>query len=141
MTRYFFHLFEASVASRDEVGVEFPSVEAAFLDVHQAALEISQDMMRERRNIHHMRFEVCDEAGCVMFELPFAEVLDQTDHSRPAFEARRLYQRVRGNLRRNRRLSSDIASSMAEASERLRHLRHLLRGCDPAADSEPVEKR
>ena len=50
MPRFFFHLEGANGVEADEIGVEFESLEAAYLDAYHAVLDISHDMLRERKD-------------------------------------------------------------------------------------------
>ncbi|MBV9510581.1 MAG: hypothetical protein JO303_09910 [Caulobacteraceae bacterium] len=74
MRRYFFHLVSAGAREEDGLGVEFDSLEAAYLEAAKAALEIAHDMARQRRNPLSHAFEVCDANGRVLLDLPFSEV-------------------------------------------------------------------
>jgi hypothetical protein len=75
MPRFFFHLVSTDGYSVDDIGGEFPSVEAAYMDAWQAALEMGCEMLRERRDPWHQQFEIVDEHGRFLMEVPFSEVM------------------------------------------------------------------
>lgn len=75
MPLYFFHLISPEERCPDETGCELPNVERAYLEVYQAALDISFEMLRSRRDPSALRFEVVNEDGEVLFDLPFVEAL------------------------------------------------------------------
>jgi hypothetical protein len=63
MPKFFFHLISTGNYCADEVGGEFPDVEAAYLDGWQAALEMGFDMLQDRRDPNQHHFEIVDEIG------------------------------------------------------------------------------
>src|SRR4051812_45586085 len=84
MAHYFFNLVSPNESSKDDIGTELPNAEAAYLEACETALEISYEMLRERRDPSRHAFEVTDAEGRVVFEIPFAEVTRPHDH-RPPF--------------------------------------------------------
>src|ERR1700758_400689 len=99
MPRFFFHFTSQNDVSRDEVGTVFPSLEAAYLDSCQSALEMSIDKLRAREDPINDSVEIADESGRHLMNIPFSEVL------RPSQKT---------GLRANRRATDDII----EACER-----------------------
>ena len=75
MPKFFFALVDEDGVTPDEFGADFDSLEAAYVDGCRAALEISFDMLRERRNPADLRFEITDASGQLLMELAFDEVL------------------------------------------------------------------
>jgi hypothetical protein len=75
MPRFFFHFTSQGDVSRDEVGTEFPSLEAAYLDSCQSALEMSIDKLRVRDDPTNDSVEIADESGRLLMTIPFSEVL------------------------------------------------------------------
>lgn len=67
---------------RDEDGIEFVDVDAAYLDAFKAATDMWCEALREQRNPYYDYFQIRDQAGAVVLELPFAEILESTKHSR-----------------------------------------------------------
>jgi hypothetical protein len=75
MPRYFFHLSAPGSYSADDLGVEFSGVEEAYLGAYQAALDMGIEMLRQRIDPAPHSFEIADQSGQLLFELPFAEVM------------------------------------------------------------------
>jgi hypothetical protein len=102
---FFFHLIYPGNYCADEVGGEFPDVEAAYLDAWQAALEMSFDMLRERRDPNQHHFEIVDEKGQFLLEILFSEVMRPTVRPTNNLEVRTV---LRQRLQRSRELRADI---------------------------------
>ena len=75
MPRFFFHFTSQGDVSRDEVGTVFPSLEDAYLDGCQSALEMSIDKLRARDDPTNDSVEIADESGRLLMNIPFSEVL------------------------------------------------------------------
>ena len=75
MPRFFFdYRDDQGRLERDDEGIAFPSLEAAYKDALQAAADMRTDACSEGRNIAHHQFEIRDEAGEVRRVLPFTQV-------------------------------------------------------------------
>jgi hypothetical protein len=75
MPRFFFNLNSQGNVSVDEVGTEFSSLEAAYLDVCNAILDIGFEKLRSRQDPAKDSFEIIDENRNVLMHVPFFEVL------------------------------------------------------------------
>jgi hypothetical protein len=78
MARYFFDYFNGEALDQDQDGLELPDAEAAFLEAFKAATEMWGESVRERRNPIFDYFQIRDQSGVVVLELPFAEVLESS---------------------------------------------------------------
>jgi len=67
MPKFYFHLHTGNQVERDSEGVEFPSLEAALADAHQAWREYLRDEGIDPRQCH---FEVTDEYGRLVAVVP-----------------------------------------------------------------------
>ena len=97
MARYFFHLVSPAETSKDEIGVDLPNAEAAYLEACAAALEISFEMLSTRIDPSRHAFEVTEANGQFVFEIPFLEVMrpgHRASHP-PKTETRRGTKRMR----------------------------------------------
>ena len=56
-------------------GIEFSSVEAAYLDAYHAGIDMWAEARRQGRDPGFDRFIIKDAQGQVVLELPFVEVL------------------------------------------------------------------
>jgi hypothetical protein len=59
----------------DKDGLEFPNMEAAYIDAFHSAIDMWVEAKHQGRNLTQHRFIVTDAEGRMLFELPFAEVL------------------------------------------------------------------
>jgi Domain of unknown function (DUF6894) len=60
---------------RDEEGIEFASLEAAYKDAHHAAIDMHADACRQGKSLADHSFEIRDESGLTLLVLPFNEAL------------------------------------------------------------------
>ena len=71
MPRYYFHLRTGEAVEADPEGTEFPSLEAAVADAHQARLEYLRDEgIAEGGQQRACRFEITDESGRLVATVP-----------------------------------------------------------------------
>jgi hypothetical protein len=74
MPRFFFDYRDGQGRlDRDDEGVEFPSLVAAYEDATQAAVDMSMDACCSGQRATQDAFEIRDEPGRVLAVLPFAE--------------------------------------------------------------------
>lgn len=123
MPLYFFHLISPAERCTDETGCELPNVERAYLEVYQAALDISFEMLRSRRDPSSLRFEVTNQAGDILFDLPFLEAL------RPARRATaipELHTRIHRSFDRQRELTAQLRDQFHRTRSTILETRELL---------------
>ena len=112
MPRFFFHLISPGVYDVDDTGCEFPSVEAAYLEAHSAAVEMIGEMLSDRRDPNRFQFEIFDEENRFMVELPFSDIL------RPQALGGghlKIQQELQCQLRRSRRLHAEIRAELEKS--------------------------
>ena len=81
MPQFFFHIRSASQdLSRDELGLDYPDVETAYLEVFRAAQEVKCEFAARGLNPQDYAVEVENASGEVAFELPFSEVYGRQIH-------------------------------------------------------------
>ena len=126
MPRYFFHLRGGPNSfSPDDLGVELPDIEAAYLEAFQTAKEMAQEWRKKGQNPRLYAFEIVDAAGELVLELPFSEALDHQAGRRPAMLTRSM-RRAKEQGARMMRLTAEVAEQVKAAQENLRHSRELL---------------
>ena len=132
MPHYFFNLAgKDGYYSADEDGVAFRDVEAAYLDVHRAILDISFDMLRARRDPASLRFEVTDQTGVIVLDVPFTEVLRPGRMPRdPLSEQFRVD--LKREMQRSQTLKADLSQQIADAHVTIEKTRQLLSRARPA---------
>jgi hypothetical protein len=114
MPRFFFHLVSPGNYSVDEVGGEFCDVETAYLDAWQAALEMSFEMLKSRTDPSRHQFEIVDEEGRFLLEIPFSDVVRPA--GRPLHNDG-LHTQLRQHLRRNRDLRADLQAEFCKTRQ------------------------
>ena len=78
MPRFFFDYRDGRGGlERDDDGVEFPSLEAAYKDATQAARDMHAEAQCEGQNAIDHAFEIRDKSGRMLLVLPFAEALSK----------------------------------------------------------------
>ena len=115
MPRFFFDLATPRGVERDDVGVVFASMEAAYLDACRAALEISIEMLRNRQDPDRHSFEVRDERVQLVLEIPFAEVLQPQGRVAVLRTPSRLHHQIAATVGRSRALRTELAEELMRA--------------------------
>ncbi|MER2268638.1 DUF6894 family protein [Methylobacterium oxalidis] len=77
MPRFFCHIHKPSGIEVDRTGLEFPSLEAAYLEVCQCIVEIMNEPDVWETMPERCWFEIADVAGRCLMEVPFAEAVEQ----------------------------------------------------------------
>ncbi|WP_314957694.1 DUF6894 family protein [Bradyrhizobium cosmicum] len=75
MPRFYFDFRSDGRIVVDDVGTEFPSLEEAYLDACQSALEISFEKLRIRSDPHLDSVEILDARRRPLMQVPFSDVL------------------------------------------------------------------
>lgn len=75
MPLFFFNHSSPGNVCVDDVGTEFPSLEAAYLDTCDAVLDIAFEMLRTQQDPEDNSFDIMDVEGHVLMHVPFSEVL------------------------------------------------------------------
>ena len=82
MPRFFFDFRQADERVPDTQGIELPNVEQAYLEVFKAGQEMWSELLKQRRDPRHCRFEVRSQDGDLMFTFPLQEVVDSCTDNR-----------------------------------------------------------
>jgi hypothetical protein len=75
MPHFFFNYTSGGATSVDDVGTEFSSLEAAYLDVCKTTLAIAFEKLRARQDPATDSFDIIDDEKNVLMHVPFSEVL------------------------------------------------------------------
>jgi hypothetical protein len=81
--RYYFHLRIGQKLSLDDIGLELPDLETAYLEAFEAAQTMWGELLSERSDPLIRSFEIEDEYGQPLLTLPFSEVLDRARKPSP----------------------------------------------------------
>jgi hypothetical protein len=74
MPLFYFHVGDDDGSDGDD-GIEFRSIEAAYLDAYHAAIDMWAEARHQGRDPGFDRFIIKDAQGQVVLELPFVGVL------------------------------------------------------------------
>ena len=75
MPLFFFNHSSAGNVCVDDLGTEFPSLEAAYLDTCDAVLDIAFEKLRTQQDPEDDFFDIIDVEGHLLMHVPFSEVL------------------------------------------------------------------
>ena len=82
MPVFFFDLCARGRLEADEAGIELASAEAAYLEACAAIVPLVSELLRAGDHPRGYSFVVTDEAGRILFDIPFHEVLERGCHPR-----------------------------------------------------------
>jgi hypothetical protein len=130
MPRFYFHLRGEDGVSRDTEGIDFESMDEAFLDAFRAATDLWRELLIARKDPRRHAFEIADAAGQVLTVLPFMEVLETARSGTDRGSTLRTFQDVQATIRRSSAARDAIASEIRAAWNHLAEARVLLRSFD-----------
>ena len=125
MPRFYFHLRDELGAHLDEGGIELLDVETAYLEAFRRALGLWGELLVQRRDPRCSRFEVTDESGEALFELPFSEVLESR-RGRTAGVSSAFQRTAQTRAKHMMALTQSLREEVALAQQRVRETRDLL---------------
>ncbi len=126
MPRYFFHLATDAGYSIDEEGLNFEDLDAAYLDACRAVLDMSLHMLRSQQDPNRHRFDIADDAGAVLLDIPFSEVMRSRSSTSVGREKVDLHAKLEVGLTRVRTLRNEVARQITAANETLAKTKLLL---------------
>ena len=130
MPLFYFHLRDELGPHPDEGGIELLDVETAYLEAFRGALGLWGELLEQRRDPRCSRFEVTDETGEALFELPFSEVLEST-RGRAEGVCSPLQRVAQTRAKHMMALTQSLRDEIALAQHRLREARDLLGAVSP----------
>lgn len=122
--------------SLDTVGMEFDSVEDAYLDAYASVQEMWCELLRKRQNPMRCSFEITDTAGALLMVLPFSEIVDNcrghkvpatTVHSKPFVE-------ILAKFDRSVQLRGELLAQFAAVNRTLNTTRSIIARSAPQQD-------
>lgn len=75
MPLFFFDLWSRKGLERDDAGLEFASAEIAYIEACKAIPGLTCELIRAGDTAQGYTFEVADEAGRILWRIPFSEIL------------------------------------------------------------------
>lgn len=81
MPLFFFDLRSQCGCQCDDTGLEFASAEIAYMEACKAIPDLTAELARTGGSPQDYAFEVTDEAGRMLWRIPFSEILGRQDRS------------------------------------------------------------
>jgi hypothetical protein len=112
--RYYFHLRIGGTISPDEIGLDLPDVETAYLEAFKAAEEMWSELLADGLDPLTRSFEI-SEGGQVLLTLPFREVLERARKGTAALPG--LTQSLRAELAKRKELTATLRENVKSVRE------------------------
>ena len=125
MPWFYFHLRTPMGLERDDAGLEFASIEAAYLEACHTVPEMSADLVRRKANPARYVFEITDGCDRALIEVPFAEILDCGRKPVPPHRTAQK-QAAAAQMARSADLISALREEHAATRDKLAETRRLL---------------
>lgn len=136
MQHFYCHLHGPDGCERDEVGLEFADLDAVYLDVCRAILDMSADFARAGRDPMAYAFEIVDAVGALLMDVPFREMLNKGGSPRRAVPPVSPVD-LRAGIVRAERLKTAIVAEIATLAETMRQSRALVARSRTASAADP----
>ncbi|HEY1735648.1 MAG TPA: PAS domain-containing protein [Methylovirgula sp.] len=95
MPRFYFHLRFPDGYQRDEIGFDCAHAEAAYLEAYRTIPRMAADLLEKGSDPMRAVFEISDEQGAALFQIPFTE---RVRPPRPVTAAPTNFRSARANL-------------------------------------------
>jgi len=83
MPVFYFHYSDGRRSYQDEVGLEFGSLEEAYLDVCASIPEAARDLLIKRMDPLSPSYKIADARGRVLLDVPFTDILAPSEWRLP----------------------------------------------------------
>ncbi len=120
MPHFFFNYISDGATFVDDIGTEFSSLEAAYLDACETALALAFEKLRERHNPANDAFEIVDDERNLLMQVPFSEVLRPGAAANISTMSRQTIlalENCRRQTARNEKLKDELRTEFARARE------------------------
>ena len=128
--RFYFDHSGPHGLDRDEVGLELPDLDTAYLEAFRAATEMWIEALGEVRNPSRERFEIRDAGGQLLLVLPFSEIIESgkgARHPPPSFAA------LLEAMERTRSLQAEVGAQINITWSHIREAKEALARLDVTA--------
>lgn len=126
MPRFFFDFRQAGTRTPDCQGIEFETVEQAYLEAVKGAQEMWGELLRKRQDPRRCIFEVRSEDDQLLFTVPFQEVLDACAVDREPVALHKTFEQVRDTFNAALRAREGLRAEVTKTYSRLEESRALL---------------
>jgi len=116
MPLFFFDFSSGGTVVADDIGTEFPSLEEAYLDACQSALEMSFEKLRIRNDPNLDSVEILDARRQLLMEVPFSDVLRPKPSRCPGTQDQcaEIVSSYQEKLMRGKRLKAEIGEELTK---------------------------
>lgn len=125
MPRFFFDFRQAGVLTRDNEGLEFATVEHAYLEAAEGAREMWGEFLRKRQDPRRCSFEVRNQGDQLLFVFQFQEVLDACGSGSPVL-FKRTFDEACAIANAAKRAHNEFRSEIFKMHDTLKQSRALL---------------
>lgn len=125
MPLFFFNYTSDGAVCVDDVGAEFESLEAAYLDTCQSALAIGFEKLQARQDPMTDAFEILDDKQNVLMRVPMSEVLRPAAR-RTSMRLKRTFQACGRQIAESERLKAELKAEIASLRTSLGALRAIV---------------
>jgi len=122
--RYYFHLRIGDTFSPDEIGLDLPDVETAYLEAFKAAQDMWSELLVDGLDPFMRSFEISD-GHQVLMTLPFREVLERARKGTATLPG--LRQSLRAELAERRKLLASLQENVKAAHETIEDAQNALK--------------
>ncbi len=121
MALFYFHFLQEGERHTDEIGLDLPSAEAAYLEAVAAARGMGSELIAGGIDPGRCAFEIADASGTLLFAVAIAELFDRKGADRPSRNetTRRLTSDLEETHRRVVTAKAEMAVSLSRARSAL----------------------
>ena len=136
MPYFYCHLHGPGGFERDEIGLEFSGLDAVYLDVCRAILDMAADLARSGYDPMPYAFEIVDAGGALLMDVPFREMLNKAPrngrYSPPVSQAGQRAEMLRATL-----LKAAVSESIDRLKETIRMSRQIVARSRASGAADP----
>jgi hypothetical protein len=141
--RYYFHLRVGDTLSSDELGLELPDLETAYLEAFRGAQEMWTELLAEGSDPFSRAFEIADANGRILLTVPFREVLDRV--RKPVAAPSNRKRELNELLEKRRALTGSMRQELKAMRESIEQVHKSLEAANrvvpPASKRKDIDRR
>ena len=141
--RYYFHLRVGDTLSSDELGLELPDLETAYLEAFRGAQEMWTELLAEGFDPFSRAFEIADADGRVLLTVPFREVLDRV--RRPVAAPSNRKRELNELLEKRRALTGSLRQELKTMRQSIEQVHKSLEAANrvlpPVSNREDIDRQ
>lgn len=128
MARFFFNFSDGKSLTEDEIGVELPSVEFAYLEAGTTALQMWPELLAEGIAPLDCAFDIANEAGQLLLRFEFIDVINpvRIGASTPAAPLEVMCSKIAQTHRRAQQAKQELDGSIQDVRQAVAEVRALI---------------